>query len=143
MGVELKPCPFCGGAPYIQNDTDIDGCYWSWVSCRCGARTRGKWSSSSANTCPQFYAEVRDEWNTRHGAGDVEAWLPIESAPDDGTPFLAYLPKEGRTIQVGWQNKNGVMAIGSSFSFDLTPATHWRPLPAAPTDEAARADERG
>lgn len=64
--VELLPCPFCGGQPHMQSDSDVDGCYWSKVRCgSCGAATRGKWASSSANTCPQWYAEVREEWNRR------------------------------------------------------------------------------
>ena len=64
--VELLPCPFCGGQPHMKSDSDVDGCYWSKVRCGiCGAATRGKWASSSANTCPQWYAEAREEWNTR------------------------------------------------------------------------------
>ncbi|WP_422383241.1 hypothetical protein [Roseibium album] len=62
----FKPCPFCGDAAFIRTSYDEDECYWAWVECKgCGARTRGHWASDSSNTCPIFYAEVRDDWNQR------------------------------------------------------------------------------
>lgn len=70
MQSELLPCPFCGGAPHVRPSQDPDGCFWSWVECnRCGARTRGDWVSSSAETCPVFYEGVREEWNRRAPVG--------------------------------------------------------------------------
>jgi hypothetical protein len=59
-------------------------------------------------------------------------WQPIETAPDDGTEFLAFLPNERRKIQVSWQIGNGDMVIGGCFSFDTTKPTHWMPLPESP-----------
>ena len=64
-----------------------------------------------------------------------DGWRPIAEAPKDGGDFLVFLPNERRKIQCAWQNENGIMAIGSCFSFDLSPATHWMPLPAAPSAE--------
>lgn len=75
-------------------------------------------------------------------AGKVEGdgWLPIESAPKDETLFLAYCPADE-------DFPDGRMMIwkGSIFAFQKNPtpnhlqfpATHWRPLPSAPSQEVA------
>ena len=68
MSNKLKPCPFCGDKnPWISTSYDNDGSNstWKYVKCiKCHARTGGKWFTGN-NDCPQFYEEVRDEWNTR------------------------------------------------------------------------------
>ena len=62
---QLAPCPFCGASAYVASETDYDNIRWHYVRCRgCGTRSRGKWHSPG-NDCPQFYAEVREEWNRR------------------------------------------------------------------------------
>lgn len=68
-----------------------------------------------------------------------EGWLPIESAPKDETLFLAYCPADE-------DFPDGRMMIwkGSIFAFQKNPtpnhlqfpATHWRPLPSAPSEGA-------
>jgi len=75
-------------------------------------------------------------------AGKVEGdgWRPIESAPKDETLFLAYCPADE-------DFPDGRMMIwkGSIFAFQKNPtpnhlqfpATHWRPLPSAPSQEVA------
>jgi hypothetical protein len=72
-------------------------------------------------------------------------WQPIDTAPRDGSRFLAYLPDEAprRQIEIAWQNASGVMAVGAQFSFDLTPVTHWMPLPAPPAGAAPRQEGAG
>jgi len=62
-------------------------------------------------------------------------WQPIESAPRDGTRFLAWCPYVGRVIM----RINGVhretWAIDPSGRLSCDPS-HWMPLPPAPTQEA-------
>lgn len=66
-------------------------------------------------------------------------WLPIESAPRDGTPFLAYVKK----THSGLMPKNRVFRIsltkkgwccGNNY-FNESQLTHWQPLPPAPKKE--------
>lgn len=64
----------------------------------------------------------------------VQAWQPIETAPQDGTVVLAMLPDSDVPQTVRWSLKDGCWSV----AFDDwhlrgrdTP-THWMPLPAAP-----------
>lgn len=63
---KLKACPFCGGGAFVSHETDNDGfgVFYS-VKCRqCLAETAPRFASRG-NDCQQFYAEVRELWNTR------------------------------------------------------------------------------
>ncbi|MBD7992880.1 hypothetical protein H9643_19060 [Ochrobactrum sp. Sa2BUA5] len=66
----------------------------------------------------------------------ADGWLPIDTAPKDGTPFLVFVPDDkfsaGTGIDVIWYDEEQWL-FGSNTPF--TPAnkpTHWRPLPASP-----------
>lgn len=61
------------------------------------------------------------------GAGVVEGWRPIETAPKDGTPFIAYSPMHGVYANVSWGryqrfDPNGHSSLMSNW-------THWMPQP--------------
>ncbi len=61
---ELKPCPFCGGTPHqtkSYNEYD-EGTYYSYKCRDCGAKSGEKYARE---TCPIFYAGLRDDWNRR------------------------------------------------------------------------------
>ena len=72
-------------------------------------------------------------------------WRPIETAPRDGTPILAYSAKaitEGKLSRTGgmditwWRtekDKRGYVGWGE-FNDQFWPPTHWAPLPAPPTN---------
>lgn len=73
-------------------------------------------------------------------------WQPIETAPTDGTPFLAFCPSDKPTV-VALQCASGREGGGwECWSFcdealaDIAPEgadpTHWMPLPAAPKEAA-------
>lgn len=69
-----------------------------------------------------------------------EGWRPIESAPiKNGERFLAVNVKSG-VIAITWSGKaSHVPLYGWCFGedgedIDLWQPTHWRPLPAAPSD---------
>ena len=32
----LKPCPFCGGEPYLTSEPNFDGRMWHSIQCKCG-----------------------------------------------------------------------------------------------------------
>ena len=62
----------------------------------------------------------------------AERWMPIESEPKDGTPFLMFRPRILQPIAVGvsimgWESQ---MAIPGKYPWD--DATHWMPLPQPP-----------
>ena len=60
----LKPCPFCGGAPRLSKDYDPDtgGVFYAYRCRGCRAQSGEKYA---VETCSVFYAELRDNWNTR------------------------------------------------------------------------------
>ena len=65
MASELLPCPFCGSSQLSFRSTpdmDTDGKFHR-ISCNeCGAASREKFAME---TCPLFYEELRNAWNTR------------------------------------------------------------------------------
>lgn len=78
-----------------------------------------------------------------NAVGVVEAWQPIETAPKDGTRFLAVCGT-GQTRLVRWADYGGDRyPIGDSPGtiWDDHP-THWMPLPPAP-DRGLRIAEKG
>ena len=40
MSEELKPCPFCGGEPYLQEFNGYTEPQYSCVRCHCGVETK-------------------------------------------------------------------------------------------------------
>lgn len=64
-------------------------------------------------------------------------WQPIETAPNDGTPFLVWLPvpQLNSNFQVAIFRPN-VKLIGGRFAFDAScEPTHWIPLPEPPKEK--------
>lgn len=67
----------------------------------------------------------------------MSLWLPIEGAPKDGTPILAW--DGDRMTVVIWQplTENGYWSLhvcgGYAYTGDFSP-THWMPLPAPPKE---------
>lgn len=65
-----------------------------------------------------------------------DGWMPIESAPRDGTWFLAYWPVktfEDRIQTTQWLHHDYRFVDASDFLDDIQP-THWMPLPPPPQD---------
>ena len=102
----------------------------------CGAlkgETKSRLLAALSNTTPYL-------------SGDVKGWLPIETAPKDGTRImLGYFPdymdgkQQGGHPQIAWWNdtKNlwcsglGFLKAKGAFS-----PTHWMPLPEPPDRKA-------
>lgn len=60
-------------------------------------------------------------------------WLPIESAPKDGTSILGY--REGyKRVTVWWFYNNRWSNEASYHSGPWNPPTHWQPLPDPPQE---------
>lgn len=59
-------------------------------------------------------------------------WQLIETAPNDGSKFLGYDPKEGASSMYGFVGANGTFYWDAiSQCIEMHP-THWMPLPDAP-----------
>lgn len=58
----------------------------------------------------------------------VNTWLPIETAPKDGTKFLAFEDGEMAVVACGI---NGWFWVASAHAYYIVP-THWQPLPPLP-----------
>jgi len=76
-----------------------------------------------------------------HGLVRGQGWLPIESAPKDGTPILGYRKPRLRAAIVGTayvvprDDGECWYFAGTCAHVDIAPEvkpTHWMPLPAAP-----------
>lgn len=64
---------------------------------------------------------------------EAQGWQPIETAPKDGTPVLAW--DEGAVCIVTWVSGDSVDPDGWYDVQRLDPApTHWQPLPPAPVE---------
>ena len=68
----------------------------------------------------------------------MSEWKPIETAPKDGTPILAFKPNERRsgswTAAVYWDDTNhrsGWVFVGGR---EAECPSHWMPLPEPPND---------
>jgi hypothetical protein len=60
---ELLPCPFCGGKGHIHKDPDTElGDFYCIKCSKCRAKSPEFYARE---TCPIFYGQVRDAWNTR------------------------------------------------------------------------------
>lgn len=62
-------------------------------------------------------------------------WMPIETAPKDGTRILTYSPRAAKlgfsTIRINLWNKS--MGCWWHTNTNHWPPTHWMPLPAPPS----------
>nr|WP_313470829.1 Lar family restriction alleviation protein [Stenotrophomonas geniculata] len=122
--IELKACPFCGRKPRIS-DLPESAIH---VSCGCGASLFGERHHHAS------HAEAAARWNTR-----APQWQAIESAPKDGTFYLATNGKDQRVENCPeghapgiWHRIDGDWRGVSAFGDD---STHWQPLPAPPEVE--------
>lgn len=123
--IELKACPFCGARP----ETGRWQKHGLTVQC-----------SSSLTDCPVCpgYSHYEPEgavaaWNAR-----APQWQPIETAPKDGTFYLATNGKDQRVENCPeghmagiWHCIDGDWRVVSAFGDD---STHWMPLPPPPEE---------
>ena len=119
------------------------------------ARARTAWLAALAvgaitTTACQEPSSAPASRRQRRGRMD---WQPIETAPRDGTEFLAALSNGGMAILsevVGWNSfawyrssmEIPVARTHDRLSPDRLVATHWQPLPAHPTHRSRTAEEK-
>ncbi len=80
-------------------------------------------------TCPRCGTLPRCEC-------DAPKWRPIETAPRDGTLFLAYVPGSAISEMVfcrrDTDDEDWMMDWGNEATVIDIPVTHWMPLPNPP-----------
>lgn len=141
----LKPCPWCqssavGIAAYYGDDATI----WNGECSKCGAN--GPWSKVSED-------EARTLWNTRAGRAEPVGWMPMETAPRDGTFILAkcgdiaderWSHLSGRCFVIKWIGV-GDWSLHPGFGVGDNWLAGWQPLPdthAAPDADLVEALRR-
>lgn len=67
---------------------------------------------------------------------ESDGWLPIESAPQDGTPLLLFARCKKATAPIpvigwGYQGEWVELAFAGNLPIGLVPS-HWMPLPKGP-----------
>jgi hypothetical protein len=120
--IELLPCPHCGGeAPAIFDPTTNPAREYFMLSCKCQHFST--------------HEGIVKAWNTRAYQSTAEEgqWLPIESAPKDGTMIIGR-ESDGSVHRVLFDDEDGEsQAEGWNFDSDSpSSATHWMPLPTLP-----------
>ena len=145
-GVVLLPCPMCGGEAHLERQGHV-ACTTGWP---CVHTAYFNWGTPAEQNAAAIAA-----WNRRtHSAEiagalrDAERWQTIESAPRDGSAILAIVrwmwsdktPGEAQAV-VHW-HKAGFWACAIPMNYlqsldEGVNPTHWRPLPAPPTQDSA------
>lgn len=142
--MKLKPCPFCGGDAYVQED---DSRFFAACSnCFCNV---GEGYDPCAMPDHCFYTKdaAVEAWNTRHGDEPQASWQPIETAPKDGTeieikgdagPYgvTAWNGSAHWGTPVNWHRDSSTWLTGKDDAVLRLAGyipTHWRPLGASPT----------
>lgn len=147
--VALLACPFCGGeaahhdignAHTKKRATEI-WCTHCFFKKKVGAiRESLEWTRSHAIAA----------WNTRAATVPQEVWLPIESAPKDGTAVLGYWGSSLGAHRYVTGRNYGITAFCQTTGewYDASESDneddvwgkpdHWQPLPTPPPAELGR-----
>lgn len=116
MGEKMKPCPFCGAKPVVSADM----AQFPQVACdACGA-------SGGSGKEPGVGAAI-SAWNTR-----ADDWRGMDSAPRDGTRFLAWNAL-GHVEIISWSTRLGTW-LDDNREWGHNVFAAWRPLPAPPVE---------
>lgn len=69
---------------------------------------------------------------------ETRGWSDIETAPKDGTRFLAYVPIQNHRMVIAMAGDMGMILNESYLPMPYKP-THWMPLPPPPKAEGVDA----
>lgn len=152
---KFLPCPFCGSTdveignthtPYFcvtcqDCEAEIHGEYFDSPDGR--SRTtkfsytpnpRNEWEATYEELHPEYkqaFDSAIETWNKR-----VDGWMPIETAPTDGTLILTWVDCRAEYAVGYWDESYDSWC--SDFNQKGHPqmivATHWRPLPEKPQE---------
>lgn len=122
----LLPCPFCGGsAEFVPYKSD--GLTLKCTALGCVQRNQ----RTLRYGIDSLRASMTKHWNTR-----APQWLPIESAPRDGSE-MHLCSERGQAVGYWDEDEDSfVTDYRGKGNFDFVAATHWQPLPAPPEVKA-------
>lgn len=110
-----------------------------WVA----SKDEGEFDGYPLNEARKDIERVSREADAILAAIPSDGWREIESAPKDGTRFLAWITELGGVDFIHWQD--GPTNVGWRDSFirvyregDFGGPTHWMPLPAPPAPTGGR-----
>ena len=127
---DLKPCPYCG-AVAINTIPNIR-VYEMEHTQGCFLKGWGGWGGDGEEDgAVDFHPYNIDEWNTR-----ADQWQPIETAPKDGTLFLAYEKGEEMAVMEWSRRCNSFRVCADTEWFSCLHPTHWMPLPVPPVNHS-------
>jgi len=100
------------------------------------ATSKGYWTERHDCNDGSFYYECPNteaRWEAWQAARERQ-WMPIETAPTDGTWMIIYLETVGRSICAYYSPSSGKLVDTWCGSIDKRcyKPTHWQPLPAPP-----------
>lgn len=94
----------------------------------------GRWDNTTG-----LQAFAKFEQSIRQSAERGEAWRPIETAPKDGTPFLAAIyvchndePRRWDMHVIGYDAAYGEMNSYFETGWEIEDYAFWQPLPTPP-----------
>lgn len=84
--------------------------------------------------CQMDTEDARFLYDLARRAGLAPQWLPIETAPKDGTQFIFNAPQMDCGLSIGEFIAGRLCSSfnGKVLGDWVTPPTHWMPLPAPP-----------
>ncbi|EQB06245.1 hypothetical protein [Sphingobium baderi] len=90
----------------------------------------------SADHVQDYWRALAEVALSQPGSSESGGWLPIETAPKDGT-VIGWVPcaKRGDRIELVKLRNGKPFTVGSEFAFDRPPVTHWMPLPSIPSSK--------
>ena len=119
----LLPCLFCGGTASL--DDSVGGLFVECDACE----ARGPFvccRDFSGASHQKAKSEAVAAWNQH------KDWQPIETAPRDGTKFLAW---DGDELLIAWWCDGGRWISDNLQQYhpgEYENPTHWQPLPSTP-----------
>lgn len=113
----------------------IEAAYESTVGAELAGEARGLDTTIESATT----AAIRAYQQAAKPAGE---WQPIETAPRDGTPFLAWCPNlhatGGVLIYLWLVGPKQFVTVPGAWADRGGKITHWMPLPAPPAGESGK-----
>lgn len=133
MSDEIKPCPFCEGDPAPLDENNHTSC----TNIACGSTAYMHVDAWNNRPAMKAYARIEEL------EAELGGWIPIETAPKDGTSVSLWAILQGQDVGQwwpeatwdgeGWRVDDG---YGGGRLVRAWNITHWMPLPTPPTGAA-------
>lgn len=133
MEKQIKPCPFCGCIPEIEESCLNFGEYsinGFKVSCECGVETRTKIYEYDGHSEIELKTKVIDIWNKR-----ADGWISVKDRLPEGELVDVIACLKNKTVHkvvFSTISSEKWFVVGVGLIHPDNPVTHWMPLPEVP-----------